>query len=78
MCDLTDNDTNTAYDRHGDGVCNAACAGDSSMACGGDMAFSLYQTGSCGECPNLLSIEGLLDVRVICYAYKAIKITYSL
>ena len=48
-CDLTDNDTNTDYDRHEGGECTAACAGDSSMACGGDMAFNLYQTNSCGE-----------------------------
>lgn len=49
-CDLTNFGTNTDYDRHGEGTCNTPCAGDSSTLCGGDNAFSLFNTGTCGEC----------------------------
>ena len=46
-CDITELDTNTDYDRHGEGSCSTPCAGESSSTCGGDFAISLYQSTTC-------------------------------
>jgi len=38
------------YDRHGSGTCTGhPCTGEPSSECGGYYAFSLYQSGDCGE-----------------------------
>eukprot|EP00904_Undaria_pinnatifida_P011612 jgi/Undpi1/7581/HiC_scaffold_23.g10054.m1 len=55
-CDITDNDTNQNFDRHGEGSCSTPCAGDSTSTCGGDMAISLYQTTTCRELVQMKSI----------------------
>lgn len=49
-CELTNFEINTEYDRFGEGSCNTPCAGDSSTTCGGDNAFELHNTASCGKC----------------------------
>ena len=35
-------DITTTYDRHGAGVCDDPCTGDSSLTCGGTFAFQIY------------------------------------
>lgn len=50
-CEITERETNTDFDRHGDGTCNTPCAGDPSSVCGGDMAISLYQSNTCLATP---------------------------
>ena len=41
-------DAGIDYDRHGPGKCDFACSGDSSLACGGYFAFTLYEMEPAG------------------------------
>ncbi|CAM9604115.1 unnamed protein product, partial [Ectocarpus sp. 12 AP-2014] len=40
------------YERHGEGVCHMACSGDSTVACGGYDAYSLFKYDNGGETPT--------------------------
>lgn len=41
-------DSDTDYDKHGEGVCNYPCTGDANEICGGKNAISVYE-GSAGN-----------------------------
>eukprot|EP00904_Undaria_pinnatifida_P011685 jgi/Undpi1/7647/HiC_scaffold_23.g10120.m1 len=45
-CDITELETNTDYDRHGEGSCSTPCSGDSTSTCGGDFAAALEITAT--------------------------------
>lgn len=48
-CEITERETKTDFDRHGDGICSTPCPDDSTSTGGGDMAIILYQSTTCRE-----------------------------